>query len=406
MSVFQRPSRRVPGSDFCARLWREQRGSVLALSVVTMAVLLAAGALAVDTGLLITARVHSQRAADAGALAGAQRLAMQGADATDAREEARDFANRHTVLNYPVEVKNTDVDVVNDTVRVRVRHSIETVFAKIINVDRMDVVTVAAAEAVPAGAAVCPLPIMIVDGYTDLDGDGLYDAGEPYTQCTDPLSPCTGFNLYTDDPENDIGLLIEVKSQNNSEAEATLGPKQKTCGAANPEWYCWVDELSGVGVGSAEIEDIINGCANTDFRVALGDNSESSPGNKQSATQELKTYIDNNDPSHVWHAGKKCVVDANDPSEQCVRSSDRIRPISVVDPTTISSAGNNARASVNNMVSVFLEKVASDFDQAHGQVPSPGQWNVYLRILGSAQGGGDPGGGAEGSLLQTVVLVE
>lgn len=384
------------------RLRSSDRASVIVLAAVGAAVLLGASALAVDLGMLLTARVQSQRAADAAALAGAQRLAAPGATTSDARKEAQAYGDRHNVLSEPVVLKSGDVDVSGDTVRVRVHHSVGTLFAKIFGVDAMDVSTVAAAEAVPSSGSVCPLPIMIADGYTDTDGDGLYDSGEPYTQCTDPTVPCTGFNLHTDDPENDVGLLLEVKSQENAETEGTLGPKEKTCAAENPEWYCWVDAIAGVGVGSSELEDIINGCANTDFEIGIGDLAESSSGNKMSVVQDVKTYIDNNDPDHRWSPSDRCVVDN---TGKCVASSSRIRPIAVVDPTTIANSGNNATADVNNMVSVFIEKVASDFDKAHGQDPPPGQWNIYLRLLGAAQGGTGTGG-EEGSLLQTIVLIQ
>ncbi len=405
MNESYNPSDRRPTGHFFRQLRRSDRAATLAFAAVGAGVLLGCAALAVDLGMLLTARVHSQRAADSGAMAGAQRLAMPGATAPDARNEAQEYANTHNVLSSPVDVKNADVDVEGDTVRVRVHHSIGTVFARIFGVDEMDVSTVAAAEAVPAGGASCPLPIILADGYTDLDNDGLYDAGEPYTQCTDPNTPCTGFNLHTDDPENDIGLLMEVKSQNNAASEGALDPKEKTCAAENPEWYCWVDAISGVGVGSSELQDVINGCQNTSFEVALGDVAESSSGNKMSVVQDMKTYIDNNDPNHQWSPSDRCVVDG---SGRCVGSSKRIRPIAVVDPTTITSSGNNARADVNNLVSVFIEKVASDFDKVHGQDPPPGQWNIYLRLLGAAQGGtaGQGTEGPEGSLLQRVVLIE
>lgn len=384
------------------RLLRSDRGTTLVLAALGMGVMLGGAALAVDLGMLLSARVQSQRAADAAALAGAQRLSAPGATPSAARKEAQAYGNRHKVLANPVNLQSGDVEISGDTVRVHVNHSIGTLFARIFGVDALDVSTVAAAEAVPSDGAVCPLPIIIADGYTDLDGDGLYDAGEPYTQCTDPSVPCTGFNLHTDDPENDIGLLMEVKSQNTTASEGALDPKEKTCAAENPEWYCWVDAVAGVGVGSSELVDVINGCANTTFDVAIGDVAESSSGNKMSVVQEVKTYVDNNDPTHVWSPSDRCVVDG---SGQCVGSSSRIRPIAVVDPTSITSSGNNAHADVNNLVSVFIEKVASDFDKVHGQNPPPGQWNIYLRLLGAAQGGTGRGG-EEGSLLQTVVLIE
>ncbi len=382
------------------RLMREEHAATLVFMALMGGVLLGATALAVDLGMLITARVQSQRAADSGALAGALRYATIGATEADARAEAKEFANSHSVLTNSVTVEDADVDVVGDTVRVRVHHTIGTLFARVIGVDEVDVSTVAAAEAVPAGGAVCPLPIVAVDRWHDEvalggDGDGLYDDGETYVKCTgDNPKECTGYDIT-----DDVGVLIEAKSQNTSEPSDSTA---MTCGAEDPSWYCWIDDLSSGG-GSADLVDAIKGCQNTDYTIAIGDTVWSKAGNNQNVVNEAKKYIDAHDtPQLSWNSSVPCVSDGTD----CVDTHPRIRSLAIVDPTTISEeSGSNAHAVVNNLASVYMEKVASDDTKPHGQDPPPGQWNLYLRFHGSAQGGTGRGG-TEGQLLKTIVLVE
>lgn len=373
---------------------RDDRAATLAFTAVALSVLLGSTALAVDLGMLITARVQSQRAADSGALAGAQRLAMSGATEADAREEAKEFANQHEVLTKAVAVEDADVDVAGDTVRVRVGHSITTLFARIFGVDAVPVSTVAAAEAVPAGGAACPLPIVAVDGWDDADGDGLYDTGEYYEQCTgENAATCTGYNLT-----DDVGLRMEVKSTNTS----TPGDGSvMTCGAENPSWYCWIDATENGGLGKTEQEDALRGCETIELSLSIGDTVWSSSGNRQSLAQDAYQYINDNDPDQYWSTTQPCVSDA----AGCVESSLRVRPLAIVDPTTIEGSGSGSRAVINNMASAFMEKVATDDTKAHGQDPPPGQWNLYVRLNGSAQDGLGRGGAA-GQLQQVVVLIE
>jgi len=376
------------------QLRHSDRAATLAFTAVAAGVLLGAAALAVDLGMLISARVQSQRAADSGALAGAQRLAISGATASDARDMAKQFANSHDVLTNPVAVDDGDVDVVDDTVRVRVHHSIETLFAQVLGIDRVDVSTVAAAEAVPAGGAACPLPIVVVDNWDDEDGDGLYDEGERYEKCTgDNPSGCTGYDL-----SDDVGLLLEAKSKNNSTPNDST---PKSCGAEDPSWYCWIDIVNGSGLGATELEDAIRDCESTDLTLSIGDTVTSSSGGKQNVVQEAKTYIDTHDFEHEWSWDDSCVSNGTD----CVDGSARIRPLAIVDPETITGTGSGSQAVINNLASVFMDKVASDEDKPHGQDPPPGAWNLYLRFLGSAEGGTGTGG-TEGQLLQNVVLIE
>ena len=161
--------------------------------------------------------------------------------------------------------------------------------------------------------------------------------------------------------------------------------------------------ISSSGGGATQLVDAIQGCQNTDYTVAIGDTVWSKPGNNQNVVQAAKTFIDAHDSPHLtWDSSGPCVSDGSD----CVDTHARIRSLAIVDPTSISEeSGNNSHAVVNNLASVFMEKVASDDTKPHGQDPPPGQWNMYLRFNGSAQGGTGRGG-VEGQLLKTIVLVE
>lgn len=381
------------------------RGATLVFTAVATAVLLGATALGVDLGMLITSRVQSQRAADAGALAGAQRLAMLGATDQDARDEAKAFANRHNVLTQPVQVTDGDVEIAGDTVRVRVDHTIGTLFARVLGIDEVEVGTVAAAEAVPSSGGECPLPIVAVDGWDDEDGDGLYDADETYIEC--PAQGCTGYNWNTDDPDNDVGMLMEVKSQNTSEPE---GGSTQTCGAETPEWFCWLDMTAVVGHGNPEIQDAIEGCSNSEFTISVDDQVTSTSGNRMADVRYIKEFIDRVEQDEgdlSWDPGggdHGCVVSTATGGD-CVGSSRLIRPMAVIDPTTISGSGHQT-ATVQSMISIFMEKVGQSYAPAdvNGNGPS-GQWNVYFRVVSSPQGGTGTGG-PEGSLQQTIVLIE
>ncbi len=146
---------------------REEQGATLVLVALSLSVLLGMAALAVDTGMLLTARTESQRVVDAAALAGAGSLILAPGDADLARQTAIAYAAQNKVRGTIADVQpgDVDVDLVNDRVRVRMFRTqargnpIETFFARILGVDESGVATVASAEAFPAGAVYCPLPI-------------------------------------------------------------------------------------------------------------------------------------------------------------------------------------------------------------------------------------------------------
>mgnify|MGYP006284664889 CR=1 FL=1 len=358
-------------------------------------------ALAVDVGLLMKARTDAQRSADAGAHGGAVELMLRPGDKdrSAAVREARDMALENEIMGVSSHEVDVHVDTQGDSVRTIVyrtaarNNPVATLFAAILGFEDVDVAADATAEAVPAGGAHCPIPVMAVDRWTDTDGDNLYDSGEPYSSCARG-EPCTGYS------EEDVGTVMEIKSQNTSSGASAT----RTCGAENPEWYCWVDNQVGKGdVDTEELEDILlHECANTEFDVSRGGQLESSPGNKMSVVQSVKQFIDANGGSSLSWNGT-CVF--NSSTGDCAKSSHpRLRSMPITDPTTISNSGEGAHAGVNNFAPIFIEKVADSFDEPHGHGPA-GQWNLYVRLIdGAVDGVGT--GGQEDQLLKTVVITE
>lgn len=399
---------------FLARLRDDTRGTVLVMSVAALGVLIGGAALAIDLGMLVTARTQSQRAADSGALAGAMMLADPDGTAEEARAKAKEFANKHKVMGIDVTVGDADVDVImaESKVRVRVEHTIPTLFARIFGVDEMGVSTVGAARAAPAAGVTCPLPIAVLDDWDDTNGNGVYDPGEHYSACDGSGGSCTGYQLAGH------GELIEVKTQPSNDdgggtgqsggdggddEGGTPGVDQTCLAQGSPGWFCWIRPKNAPSSATV-LNDIVDGCTSWDMEVATGEPVYAAPGNKQSVLQNLANYIDRYS-DHEWDPsganGKGCVADA---TGTCVDDSERIRGIPLVDPSSPSESGNNVTASTSNMAAAFMEKVASSPDHEHRGGPQ-GEWNFYVRLLHDhADGTGI--GEDEGTLLKRIVLVE
>lgn len=191
-------------------LVRNERGSMIVLVAVSLAVILGMGALAVDLGMIIKQRDDAQRAADAAALAGAS--AFQEGKPQDMVTEAGDRAYRFLAKNY---VGGTWVDtagkfsyvnggnryitesnegvvvVLPDSEKVRVivrRDAVGMLLAKALNFLDVPISAVAAAEAIEAGTGKCVKPFAFPDYWHDVDND---DATNPANYLED-LGPGQG----------------------------------------------------------------------------------------------------------------------------------------------------------------------------------------------------------------------
>lgn len=419
-----------------------QQGVAFVLLVVSMVALASAAALAIDVGLLVTARSESQRAADASALAGASALLDDPDDSVGAVARAIDYASRNTIRGDPATVLDEDVIVMLDESKVRVyvenssarSNPIGTFFARIFGVGAVDVRTMATAEAAPAtgvepsGAIEdCLLPIGLLD-YYDADGDGTYTPGS---------DPALGFGQG-----DHHGKLLKLSYSGSTPAgppqcqgEPTppvfnANPDVDYCNGYEDSWSCWWRENEHDGGGSTDLGQAIlgNNCAT----VGMGDQiwQASAGGEKQSLIQSdyesggpgsFRDLIemdlaDNNQEDLVW-----CDSGNNGPAfgcaqrggcttnaDACVTSGHRMRVAPIIDTSNISGSGANNTFNVAGFTGVFIERVACRYDQGLWGGPE-GQWEVYVRLytanVGDSGDDDDPPGDDD-SLIRYLRLIE
>jgi hypothetical protein len=219
--------------------FREQRGAVLIVVAGGMLALTSVVALAVDVGLMTTARLEAQRAADAAALAGAGAFVGSPGNELLARQLATDFASYNDVRFDAVQLQDDDISIDRDALKVSVwvyrnrdrGNAIPTFFARVFGINEVNIAAMATAEAAPAGGIQCLLPIAVPDRWHEAGGPGnnanTYDPDDgdyyiPWIETNaDNVQYNEGFTGYS---EADLGMQIPLKSNTS-----TTG--------LNPSWY-------------------------------------------------------------------------------------------------------------------------------------------------------------------------
>ena len=390
---------------------RSERGATLILVAVAMTALLGFLALAIDLGMLYTARADAQRAADAAALAGASAFLDNSASAAvaPARQRAFEYAERNTFQNGPIDSTNIVVTVIQDSGKVGVyihRDSVPTLFARVLGIRTVPIAAFAAAQAVQAGAAKCLKPIAIpdlwFDANSDQNGDRVMDNGESWTFGDNPgdrYEPFTGSNSSTAtgygggfrNPTSpgfpdDFGRQISIKAQDpNSPFVASPGifypwqipadPTQQPC-------------KGGFGGGASAYRNNLCSCNNS--TVTLGKPYPIETGNMVGPTFQGVGELIKDDPNAYW-----------DPSTQSVKgstfgggwmSSPRVVKLALFAPGQITKSGMTT-IKFNNFALMFIES------QQNNKAPVTGRFLYYV------SGSGDPGP-QTGSLVKTLKLVK
>jgi len=334
--------------------------------------LFAATMLAIDVGMLMTARTQAQTSADAGALAGATALVYNSftnhSSSGPAVAGAINTAKTNLVVGREVSVTPADVtfpfnsvtgqaDQVQVTVyRTRARSNpISTMIASFFGIDTVDVAATATATASPADAATCVLPFTIPDKWTEKGCGGascpwsvnetfdMYakqgqnqNAGPPLLHPDIYVPPgsrdATGYN-----PSTDKGLRLVLKNNNQNRVAPSM-------------YNAWA--IPG-GVGGDYYRENIAACNSR--VVAIGDLLTPENGNMTGPTQQGTSDLMASDPNAHWDDGCNCVKGSQFPV------SPRIRAVPLYNPTRYTEGQHSGRSQpeleVVNYLGFFVEDV-------------------------------------------------
>ncbi|MGH7570805.1 MAG: pilus assembly protein TadG-related protein [Gemmatimonadota bacterium] len=367
---------------------RSERGATIVVVAIAMTALLSVVALAVDVGMLLTAKTEAQRTADAAAMAGAGALRNNFDDDGFARSEAERFGEMNDVQGAididPVE--DVDVDLVDYTVTVRAHRDdvrggpVATWFARIFGVDVVNIGADATARVAPAGAATCVKPFSIYDRYDSNDGNDTFDPG------VDVYDPAvTGYGSSWRNPGqpgddglgyiNDFGRPIVLKGN--------VKQGDGCCPGTGPSWYYpWV--IPG-GIGGRWYRDNIAFC--NPAIITVGDEYETEPGNMFGNTVKGVEDLIALDSAASWDPVENQVVgSAWDPWE----GSPRIGIVPTFDPSRSFLPGRKELV-FTNFIAVFFEGVSGNGNNQQlfgrilyatgivgGEVSAPGIKGVQL----------------------------
>jgi hypothetical protein len=274
----------------------------------------AATMLAIDVGMLMTARSQAQNSADAGALAGAVAMAFEDFDDHNSTGPAVTGAIRQATANQvmytDVSVKPEDVEFLQDArgiysqVRVTVHRNAErgnpvnTVIASLFGINTANINAVATAQVSPADRPARCFPFMIPDKWRELTAppfnsvDSTFDLFNKKVPLPNPdqYVDATHLDGYTGYDQNiDTGTVIVLKRGSGT----NVSPSQY-----NPF------RIPGNGEGADRYrEAILNGpCGNMKF----GDRIEPETGDMVGPTKQGVDDLITKYPDARWDTSCQC----------------------------------------------------------------------------------------------------
>jgi Flp pilus assembly protein TadG len=341
-----------------------ERGLTVPMLALFIVVLLVMAALAIDMGLLYTARTSAQHAADAAALAGAYTFVTNPtASAADASAAAKTSGTGNSILGTPVapaEVQVTQVLTPSSTqpgrVTVSITRNIATSFARVIGVNQQAVTVIATAEASTlAGGTTCLRPFWITNSQNG--------------SCSNPLIMPDGT------PNPSINLTnYPIALHDNT----------------TPSQWGFID----FGSGAASINASVAGCQNVRISCAAPLTVET--GNISSIQQPMQNLIGQPQQDTFIAPGqyRSTTGTISDMSTSLVT-------VAILDNCNgqgIPSSGSHATIDVAAFADVFIDNV--DFSGSNKTI------NGHLVNYRSCGGVGNQGSGGTGPYAIPVRLVQ
>ena len=394
------------------RFWRDDRGVAVVFVSLGFLAFCAASVLAIDVGMLMTARTQAQTSADAGALAGATALVFNSftdhSASGPAVTGAVNTAQFNTVIGVAPSVTPADVtfpyDALTsayDQVQVQVYRTqarsnpLATLMATYFGTPTADITAIATAAALPANQENCLLPFTIPDKWIE-------------QQCsveTCPWAPSDSFNLFASqgnhdnagaplpnpdiyvppgqtgatgyNPATDVGIQLVLKPSSQNEV--------------SPSFYnAW--DISGITGANAYSNNI--GTCNSAYSNFL-DNMLPETGNMVGPTQQGVNALIAQDPNAVWdptcNNNKGCV------SGSAYRISPRVRALPVYNPILYAQDQHSGKSwpqlQLVNYIGFFIENLGPGGAVTGRICPIVGGYNPNVPM-------------ATGGFAQAIVLVK
>jgi Flp pilus assembly protein TadG len=341
------------------RLAHEEDGFSLVFVGLGFMAFLAVSMLAIDVGMLMTARSQAQNSADAGALAGATALVYNNWDDRSASgpavRNALGASRGNQVMAATVSVNPEDVtfppapDGQNSRVKVNVFRTtvrgnpVSTLIAQYFGIATADIDATATAEASPADAMTCVLPFTIPDRWIEkqtppFDPEDGYASGDVY------IGPMDKVNYTGYDAERDKGIEVRLKADNNTKLAPSFYYPYAVPGSTGASDYRW-------NIGHC----------NTNV-MRFGEVYNPEPGNMVGPTKQGMDDLIALDPTAYWD-------DATDTVVSPMKPSPRVRAIPLFDPDYYANGkqtGRNASLKFVNYLGFFIEKM--DGNEIYGRI--------------------------------------
>lgn len=406
----------------------DDRGSVLVVVALGLLPLMSAMALAIDIGMLFTARAEAQRAAESAALAGASAF-MEGGPHNQvamAKQRAREFAATNDIRGISLDTTviltslNADssvemvVQVIPSEFKVRVwtfRESVPLWFARVFGADQWTVKAMAAAEAVASGTARCVKPFAVPDAWYDHDDDTnrnhVWDGNEDWELGSSPMdryevlapnhgnaTTATGYgSWFRNDYPRDYGRRIQLKVADPNDVHM-MAPSIFLPWQIDP----WPGQEQCASQGGGQNQPgaatfRTNICTCNPRRIELGVEYPVLTGNMTGPTFQGVQQLISDDPNAWWNPLTNRVEDSVF-GEGWIHSP-RIITVPLFDPRQVTGSGMQ-NITFNNFGLFFIEEQSNPSDSVTG------------RFLYYAKGDspGAPGSGTVGSLVRSLRLTE
>ena len=358
------------------RFGKDESGFSLVFVGLGGLALMAASILAIDVGMVMSARSQAQNAADAGAMAGAIALAYDNWDdrtpTGPAVVRAKATAKANLIQEGVPTVNDEDVTFPNDPagqpnrVQVVVHKTVNTLIAQYFGIKTADINAVATEEASPANAMTCVKPFTIPDRWVEKN-----PLVTPWTTAADfsrydkkgnLLSPADVYEPAYLPPDNKVrnpdysgynaeknrGEILVLRSNNTNKIQSSFYFSLAMTDDTGGNDYSW---------------NIAN-CNHTIYHWR--DPLIQEPGAKEGPTIQGIEELIARDPNAKWDVPNKKVVD----SAYGERQSPRVFPIPLYDPDYYDEGHQTGRVAtlrMANWIGFFVEYVGSG-SEIHGRI--------------------------------------